>query len=356
MSFLYITADKIGMKSGGGVVTLQESKALEEFAVSKGEAIIKWGRDELVGGSDPWDWDQVLVSKLCELETPKLTQLYSGSFSSSVRYLKSQKCKVVFTCAAHRVSDSKKAHEDLGIQYNYPHLVEKDQWKKYSAGYFNSDVLVVPSKHSELVVNEQMDDLGVKERPKVVVIPHGCEVPIQTIKPLPSTFIVGYLGSFGADKGLRYLLAAWKKLNYKGAILRLGGKDSTSNIAGQFINAFGGGSIHCAGWQDKLSDFYDNISLYVQPSATEGFGIEVLEAQAHGRVALCSDHAGAVDVVHDSCKFKACNIDELAERIDECKKTWDLSARGILVKQNAQNYTWDKIRNKYKDVWDSMMI
>lgn len=363
MSFLYVTADKIGTPTGGGLVTAQEVQALEEFAQVKGEEIVKWGRDELIGGSDPWGWDIIASEKWAREDYKlsldntqfKLAHFYSGSFSRLVGRLKAANCKTTFTCAAHRVCDSKKAHEDLGIPYNYPHLTEKDQWKMYSEGYFDADVLIVPSKHSELVVNEQMDDLGITKRPKVIVIPHGCEVPFEGIKPLPGTFIVGYMGSVGCDKGLRYLLAAWKKLNYKNAILRLAGNESTSGFAMELIRNFGGGSIHCVGWQDKISNFYNGISLYVQSSATEGFGLEVLEAQAHGRVSLCSDHAGAADIVHESCRFPACNVDALAEKIDEVKTSWDLEARGILAKEEAKKYTWIKIRERYKEVWRNLL-
>ena len=88
---------------------------------------------------------------------------------------------------------------------------------------------------------------------------------------------------------------------------------------------------------------------------TEGFGIEVLEAHSYGRVALCSDHAGAVDLVHDSCKFKSGDVDGLAQKIEEVKKTWDLQARGIIVKQEAGNYSWEKIKNRYKEIWKSLL-
>ncbi|RJQ27081.1 glycosyltransferase family 1 protein [Candidatus Parcubacteria bacterium] len=351
--FLYATADKIGQESGGGLVTAQELQALKQFA--RGEQVVVLGKDDIVGGSDPWGWDQVLLDTLKKLKPFKLAHFYSGSFTSSVKYLKENGCKVTYTCAAHRVADSKKAHEDIGLPYNLPHLTDPSLWEKYSGGYWSSDVLIVPSKHSEEVVKEQMDALKMFTRPKVKVVPHGCHVPKIGIKPRPSQFVVGYLGSVGADKSLKTLLLAWKKLKYKNSLLKLAGKESTSDFAYALINAFGGGgSIVCCGWQTNISDFYNSITAYVQPSATEGFGIEVLEAMAHGRIALCSDHAGAKDVVHSSCVFQANNPDALADKIEEMKTTWDLDARAVIAKETAQNYEWSKIREKYIRVWEKL--
>lgn len=355
---LYITADKIGTPTGGGLVTAQECFALEEFAKYNGREVEKWSRDDLIGGSDPWGWDQVAVQRIeSMLGLPyKLIHLYSGSFSQTVQKLKEKGCKVCYTCAAHRVSDSKKAHEELGIPYNYPHLTDPNLWALYSNGYWLSDCLVVPSQHSKLVVEEQMDDLKITNRPIIKVIPHGCEVPMEGIKELPSVFTVGTLGAVeGPDKGLKYLLSAWKKLSYKNAMLIIAGKNSIGDWVKHLCGVFGGGSIYLAGWQSNLADFYNSLSMYCQCSPTEGFGIEVLEAHAYGRVSLCSDHAGSVDVVHESCRFSACDVDSLADKIDEAKRTFDLQARGEIVKKEAQKYTWDKIRQRYKDVWLNLL-
>lgn len=341
---LYLTADKIVPEGhGGGSVTFNESEALKTLGTCE-----VWDRDVLIGGSDPWKWDEVALNKIkASNDLPRLCHIYSGTFSQTVRYLRSLGTKVVITCAAHRVSDSKKAHEDLGIPYNYPHLTDPEQWKKYSAGYREADILVVPSTHSETVVKEQ----GCTN--KIEVIPHGGIIPHST-KPIPKSFVVGYLGSFGADKGVKYLLQAWKKLNYKDGLLVLAGKDSTSDWGNYLINTYGGGNIHVAGWQDKINDFYDKISLYCQSSCTEGFGLEVLEAHAHARCAICSDHAGAVDLVHDSCKFEASSVDAIVHKIEESRK-WDLQARGSLVREQAFNYSWDKVKKKYIKLWKGLL-
>ncbi len=359
--FLYLTADRIGEPSGGGLVTAQEYKALSEFAESEGTVAGGTGREELTTNPDdhittvigePWVWDHLAYHKFGS--DVKLCHIYSGCFPECVRKLKGQGAKVVYTVAAHSVETSRKAHADLGLSYPYNHLTDPLQWRRYSAGYWMADAIVVPSTYSERVVQEQHLALFGKPHPRVVVIPHGCHVP-EKVAPLPGSFVVGYLGSFGADKGVRHLLEAWKKLSYKDAVLLLGGRDSTSEWAQRLVAKYGGGSIELMGWVKDVRDFYDRISLYVQPSVTEGFGIEVLEAMAHGRPVLCSEGAGAVDVMFGR-SFPCENVDGLAACIDSYKKDHELLIEnGWQARKRSQEYDWKLIRQRYQALYADLL-
>jgi len=351
---LYITADTIGGWTGGSKVTFHESEALK----SLGECEV-YGRNRLEGGADPWGWDQVALRKITTepAKKYKIAHFYSGSMTNTVKELRSKGTKVCYTVAAHRVSDSKKAHEELGLSYAYPHLTELDQWRKYSGGYWESNVLVLPSKHSAEVVTEQMNELGIDEnsRPTLCVIPHGCDYPNEA-PPLPKKFVVGYSGVWGADKGVTYLLEAWKKLNYKDALLIFAGGDSTTAWAKQLLSRYGGGSIYLMGWVPKLEDFFRKISLYIQPSTTEGFGIPVIEAMAHGRPVLCSDHAGACDVTpYRDMVFKASDVNASADAIENVRKNWNLEDIGKGCREEAEQYSSPSIRERYVNLWKGLV-
>lgn len=47
----------------------------------------------------------------------------------------------------------------------------------------------------------------------------------------------------------------------------------------------------------NVEDFFERISVYIQPSVTEGFGLPVIEAMASGRPVIVSEGAGAADAV-----------------------------------------------------------
>lgn len=355
MSQLYLTADRVGIQTGGGLVTSQEYSALQELGETRLVSRDQIGQTDLSPGTytqgEPWIWDD--VAKFMFGNTIKLAHCYAGTFSQSIRKLKDNGARITYTAAAHNIEKSKKAHEDLGLLFNLPHLTDPDLWKRYVEGYLLADVVICPSQHSAAI----MRGYGCK---RVEVIPHGCEIP-ETVAPLPKRFVVGYLGGVTPDKGLVYLLEAWKKLNYSDALLVIAGADSCSNLVKSMYLHRGGGNVHFAGWVPNVADFYNSISVYCQPSITEGFGIEVLEAMSYGRPIICSDGAGAVDTVpsnsygHGAYKFRSGDVYELADRINDTKNFCDMAGRSIVCREQAKKYQWSLIREQYKSLWRSLL-
>ena len=348
MTCIYCTADKIGIQTGGGIVTHHEAEAMRSF--SNGDIMV-WGRDQMnqANGKDPWLWDDYtrgLVSY--PYARCKLAHFYAGTFSRTVSYLKGQNSKVTYTAAAHDVTLSRQEHQKLGMYYDYPHMTIPSLWERYLQGYLDADVLICPSPHSANV----MKGFGAKNR--IEIIPHGVDIPEPKPSVKQSQFTVGYLGAVGPDKGLIYLLEAWKKLNYHDATLLLAGGASTSPFVKDLIRGFGGGNIECLGWVDDLSKFYESLSLYVQPSVTEGFGIEVLEACAHGVRTIACKGAGASYLLPPPWNMaESKNVDQLVYLIDFARRNCDYDPEQF--RDIARNCTWDKIHKKYQDVWRSLL-
>lgn len=361
MSLVYLTADKISEVSGGGLVTANELAALREFSEEQTRArrdpllsdVIVLSRNSLGNSTpEPWKWDLKAIDHIRNLDNIKLCHIYSGTWPTAVPALKEQGAKVCVTIAAHNKEISRREHEKLGWPFPYTHLTNEQLWQHYIKGYRLADVIICPSSVAANIVRNYGEEFRDKD---IRIIPHGCHLP-EKIEPLSKTFRVGYLGSYGADKGVRYLLEAWKKLDYKdGSQLILAGRDMAG--ARHLMDRFGGGSVHLAGWQRNVSDFYNSIFLYVQPSATEGFGIEVLESLAHGRPTICSVGAGAKDVVNDTWHIPACDADAIARSIDQSKLGMhhysDMHQRGW--REIAEKHTWDKIHQQYKKVWAEML-
>jgi glycosyltransferase involved in cell wall biosynthesis len=170
-------------------------------------------------------------------------------------------------------------------------------------------------------------DLGINTPCKVV--PGGCHLP-ERVAPLPGEFTVGYLGAAGPDKGVSYLINAWLKLGFKDACLNLGGQ--VGNAA------------------DQLKPVADKV----QPSVTEGFALEVLEAWAHERPVICSKGAGAWELIEenrDGMTFDPRDIDGLAEKIDYLKQRPALvETMGKAGRKKAEQYTWARSQAGYEAV------
>jgi glycosyltransferase involved in cell wall biosynthesis len=337
---LYLTADEIGTETGGGSVTRHESEALR----SMDGATEFWSFPE---AERPWAADRAAGQRLVLDSSiqPKIAHIYSGTFTETVKLLKARGTKVVYTAAAHSIDVSREEHEKLGIPFNYPHLTDPVEWAKYVEGYLLADVVVCPSQLSKKV----MEGYGCKN---VVVIPHGVNVP-EKVAPLPKRFCPLFLGQPGADKGLVYLIQAWALLAYTDATLTIAGRGTEQLLP--LVRAVGGSSsIYLRGAVDDVSEAYNACSLYVQPSASEGFGISVLEAMAHGRPVVCSDGAGAADIAVGTV-VPARNPQLLAEAIHYYRCRPDRAAAlGLEAREAAKKYTWPIIRQRYLDLWRSL--
>lgn len=341
---LFCTADNVDEISGGGLVTNNEYIALKETG-----PVTLIDRKIINTSEGPFMTDyyaEQLVNLASKRDRIKHAHFYAGTFSKTVRSLKSKGVLVTYTCAAHDIQDSRKEHELMKVDYNYPHLIDPNLWEMYLEGYKEADVVICPSKYSADIVK----GYGCQN---VRVIPHGCHIPPSTT-PLPKMFTVGYLGAVGPDKGVLYLLKAWEKLNLKDAILVISGKYSGYLLP--YIRSHKYGNIQLRGWLDNVSDFYNNISLYVQPSATEGFGIEIVEAMAHGRATIASDGAGASECISDNVTgyvFKKRDVDELAEKIKMLYDNKDtLHVMGQKARTESLKYDWSLIRQQYISLWN----
>jgi glycosyltransferase involved in cell wall biosynthesis len=267
-------------------------------------------------------------------------------FSKTIWRLKNAGAKITQTIAAHDSTLSREEFQKLGIPYDFPHLNIRELFLTYVEGQLMANKVICPSTVSKKTV----ESYGVRD---AVIIPHGINPP-EALLPMPTTFHVGYLGQVGPDKGLIYLLGAWTKLNLNGHRLMLAGRDSVQ-LAPLWNSMGGKGEIEFMGWVNDPSWLYGRCSVYVQPSVTEGFGIEVLEAMSYGRPVIVSDGAGAQDVVThgvDGFVVPKRNPDAIADFIMTLKNDpARMEAMGKAAREKALLYSWDKIIPRYHELW-----
>jgi len=345
---LYLTHDVIGTPSGGGVVTMNEYKAFASLSVKGAPCPMDGLR--LANHADPIEADRMVLRQLQNLDgTGRIgrVHLYAGCFSETIRWLQERGSLVTYTAAAHDIAESRREFEELGIPYDFPHLTEPELWKRYVAGYLAADVVVCPSMLSRRI----MESYGAK---RVEVIPHGCNIPRETAPP-PARFVVGFLGQAGPDKGLRYLFQAWKNLALKDGLLLVAGNNIDQALP--LWRRFGGGNVEFMGFVKDIDDFFARISVYCQPSVSEGFGIEVLEAMAHARPVVVSTGAGAADVVPEGAGLKGPPRDAgwIAQALEVYRSKPELAVlHGSSGRENAGAYDWERIRAQYISLWKSL--
>lgn len=354
MNSLFISLD-LGTNSSGNLVSEHEL----EFLKSTSDSTIQLGYQDISPKvynlpDNPFLADYLALHKLSQLDLSNvdIAHFYGTTYTNTIRYLHARGIRCTNTIAAHDRIESIKEFEILGYQYPFNHVSDNRLWLIYSGAMHETDIVITPSESSAKFLTSE-------NCKRIEIIPHGIDIPkSDKIIPISDNFKVGYLGAIGPDKGLKYLIQAWSLLNYKDNILIFGGINS--NELGPFINRYAtGGKFHLTGLIENIADFYNNISIYVQPSVTEGWGIEVIEAMSFGRPVICSDGAGAADAIKNGFNgFIVPKRDPqvIANKIQYFKDNpKEIERMGENARNKSLNYDWSVIRQKYTDSWKSII-
>ena len=362
MTFIYCSTD-LGIKSSGGTVAKYELEALQQLGKETNNDVITFDFNDLhptvFGLPDiPLFIDLLALDRLnnMDLSTVKLVHMYGGSYFQTIRMLKSKGIKTTNTIMFHKRETSISEHERLFGSYPYDYVKDDRLWNLFIGGIKEADVGIASGKHpADNMLNE-----GAK---RVKIIPLGCDIPdedkIVEFSKL-TEFRVGYIGACGPDKGLYFLIKSWESLNYQDGSKLIFAGPNTEKILPNFINAFAkAGNFNIWGYVNNIADFYNSISVYVQPSATEAFGMEVPEAMSYGRPVICSDGAGAADCItdgEDGFVVPAMNSEVIAEKIDWFKNNpQEIIRMGNNARVKSLKYQWKNTKDKYVRLWRSLL-
>lgn len=367
MTKLYISTD-LGVNSSGGTVVNHELNAMKTLCNNNNnnnnneeiEDIIQLGYKDIHPTAYnlpdlPLLIDYLALEKLSKIDLTNvdLAHMYGGSFTNTIRMLKSKGIKTTFTLMWHDRMTSISEHQKFFGEYPFNYVKNDTLFNMYTDGIREADIVIAAgSVPRNLMLKE-----GAK---RVEIIPLGCDIPNEDkIMTFPKDFRIGYIGAVGPDKGLYYLIKGWEFLNYQDdSILVFAG--SNSEYLNQFIRQHSKtGKYHIMGYVTDTADFYNNISVYIQPSATEGFGMEIPEAMSYGRPVICSDGAGAADCITngvDGFIVSKMNTQAIADKIDWFKThPKELIEMGKNAKDKAKSYTWQKTEEKYVSLWNSLI-
>jgi len=138
-------------------------------------------------------------------------------------------------------------------------------------------------------------------------------------------------------------------------MLLLGGHDSTSFMINQKYQD----RFKILGNFNNMSYFYNQCSVGIFPSVTEGFGICILEMMAHARPVIVGMGAGASELVEDGKQgfvVDGRDIDEIQSKIKYFKDNpGEVKRMGLEARKTAEQNTWDIIRKRYVDVYKELI-
>lgn len=212
-----------------------------------------------------------------------------------------------------------------------------------------ADEIIVLSKG---VQNYFKETYGKKTR----FIPNGVNRPnLQEVSLIRERFrltkdsYILFLGRLVPEKGIRYLVNAFKEVKTDKKLVIAGGSSDSDDFIKELKElADGDGRIIFTGFVQgqMLDELYSNAYIYTLPSDLEGMPLSLLEAMSYGNCCLVSDIPECTEVVEDKAMiFKKSDVTDLKEKLqDACDHPEKVKG----LKQQAadficEKYNWDEV-------------
>ena len=155
---------------------------------------------------------------------------------------------------------------------------------------------------------------------KPIVIPYGVEISKVSHKNKLAKPTLGYLGKLNKNKGIEDLIDVYTKFQENSSNLELtlliGGVGSENYIK-SLKNKNKDNNVKFLGYVEDRYTFFKSIEIFVFPSYSEGLGLVLLEAMAHGVICITRDVTpmnSIVDNEENGFLFK--DNKELLEKIE----------------------------------------
>ena len=220
-----------------------------------------------------------------------------------------------------------------------------------------ADEIIVLSKG---VQNYFKDTYGRKTQ----FIPNGVNRPdIQKAQLITEKFglskdsYILFLGRLVPEKGIRYLIEAFKQTKTDKKLVIAGGSSDTDSFTEELKDlAKDDNRIIFTGFVQgqMLDELYSNAYIYTLPSNLEGMPLSLLEAMSYGNCCLVSDIPECAEVVEDKALiFQKSNVNALREKLQEACDHPEIVME--LKKQAAdficEKYNWGDVVEKTMELY-----
>ena len=166
-----------------------------------------------------------------------------------------------------------------------------------------------------------------------------------------------FLGRLVPEKGIRYLVEAFKNVKTDKKLVIAGGSSDTESFMNELKDlAKDDDRIIFTGFVQGqiLKELYSNAYIYTLPSDLEGMPLSLLEAMSYGNCCLVSNIPECTEVVEDKALiFKKADVNDLLTKI---QKACDNPEMITKIKEQAtdficRKYNWDFITKETMNLY-----
>lgn len=243
---------------------------------------------------------------------------------------------------------------------------QRAKWGKLASGYIMMGEKCA-AKHADeiIVLSKGVQDYFLKTYGrKTNFIPNGVNRPvIRELKLIKNEYglekndYILFLGRLVPEKGIRYLVEAFRQVDTDKKLVIAGGGSDTDAFAQELQDlARGDERIVFTGFVqgEKLDELYSNAYIYTLPSDLEGMPLSLLEAMSYGNCCLVSDIEECASVVEDHALiFHKSNVEDLKNKLQEAcdhpdmVKRYQEQAADFICKK----YNWDEVVEKTLELY-----
>ena len=226
--------------------------------------------------------------------------------------------------------------EKIAAKYADEIIVLSKNVQKYFKDTYNRDTNFIPNGVNKPTIRE----------PKIIKEKYNLE---------KNSYIL-FLARIVPEKGLHYLIDAYKQIDTDKKLVIAGGASHTNDYLKKIKDMVKDNSnIIMTGFVQGrlLEELYSNCYLYCLPSDVEGMPISLLEAMSYGCECLVSDIEENRQVVSNYAQiFKKSDENDIKIKLQEMlKNNENNNHKNQIMDFVLKNYNWSNCVNKYELVY-----
>ena len=226
--------------------------------------------------------------------------------------------------------------EKIAAKYADEIIVLSKSVEKYFKETYNRNTNFIPNGVNKPILRE----------PKIIKEKYGID---------KDNYIL-FLARIVPEKGLHYLIEAYKQINTDKKLVIAGGASHTNDYLKKIKEMVKDNSnIIMTGFVQgqELDELYSNCYLYCLPSDIEGMPLSLLEAMSYGCECLTSNIEENIQVLGKYGEtFEKSNIDDLRKKLQKYVDNKDKRVNAENISNYIlKTYNWDKITHNIEKLY-----